>query len=96
MAISIELYELFKVKLGESEAKAFVKELDKLEESIEAKVEKRFSENKALSASKNDIHSLELKIQEQEVRLSRTIYITSLVQLLAIIGSILAILKFMA
>jgi hypothetical protein len=51
-----------------------------------SKIEKEFDYKKEVFASKQDLSAL-------EVRLSRTIYIVSVAQFLAIIGSVLAIVK---
>lgn len=78
MVISeIKLYELLKAKIGEKEAEAFV-------EILERKVDKKFEERKSDFATKEDISGL-------RTELLRTIYITSLGQLLAIVGSVIGI-----
>lgn len=73
----IKLYELLKAKIGEAEAEAFVEILDK-------KVDKKFDDKKEILATKQDVEDLRSE-------LLRTIYLVSLGQLLAIIGSVVAI-----
>ena len=77
----IQLYELLKGKLGAREAEAFVEILDR-------RVEKKFDEKREIIATKEDIHNLRSE-------LLRTFYLVSLGQLLAIIGSVIAIISFL-
>ena len=77
----IQLYELLKGKLGAKEAEAFVEILDR-------RVEKKFDEKREIIATKEDIHNLRSE-------LLRTFYLVSLGQLLAIIGSVIAIISFL-
>ena len=92
MVISeIELYEILSVKIGQSEAKA-------LAEFVETKVEKQLVDKLSVFATKEDLLSLELRLNDKmsslEVRLNRNIYIVGVVQFLAIVGSVLMLLKF--
>ncbi len=77
----IKLYELLKAKIGEKEAEALIA-------TVEEKVNQKFEDNKSWIASKENIAEL-------EVRINRSIYIVGLVQFVAIIGSVIAIIKFM-
>jgi hypothetical protein len=76
----IKLFELLKAKIGEKEAEAFV-------EILESKVDNKFNEVKEVLATKQSIAEL-------EVRLTRAIYISGVVQYLAILASVIAIIKF--
>lgn len=71
----IRLYELLKSKIGEKEAEAFIQILDE-------KVEKKFEQKKSEFATKEDVSNLRAK-------LLKTIYLTSLGQLIAIIASVI-------
>jgi septation ring formation regulator EzrA len=83
----INLYNALKVSLSESQAQTIV---ENLKEQIKNEVDSR----KDLLATKEDISKLREDMARQETRLSQTIYIVGVVQFLAIIGSILMILKF--
>lgn len=73
----IRLYELLKAKLGSAEAEAFVELLD-------SKVETKFEEKQDVLATKADISNL-------RAELLRTIYLVSVGQLIAIVGSVMAL-----
>jgi hypothetical protein len=73
----LQLYELLKAKIGEREAGDFVELLDK-------KVDQKFEDKKGWLVNKQDLSDLRAEI-------SRTIYLVSLGQLLAIVGSVVAI-----
>lgn len=73
----LQLYELLKAKIGEREAGSFVELLDK-------KVDQKFEDKKDWLVNKQDLSDLRAEI-------SRTIYLVSLGQLLAIVGSVVAI-----
>ncbi len=73
----IKLYELLKAKLGTAEAEAFVS-------LLESKVETKFADKQDILATKEDLHNVRSE-------LLRTIYLTSLGQLLAIVASVVAL-----
>jgi hypothetical protein len=73
----IRLYELLKTRIGEKEAEAFI-------QIIEEKMEKKFDQKKSELATKEDVSSL-------RAELLRTIYLTSLGQLIAIIASVVSL-----
>ena len=77
----IKLFELLKAKIGEKEAEAFV-------EILETRVNNKFEEAKVTISTKEDLANL-------EVRLTKTIYIVGVVQYLAILASVIAIVKFL-
>ena len=78
MVISeIKLYELLKTRIGEKEAEAFL-------QILEEKVDKKFEEKKSELSTKEDVSNL-------RAELLRTIYLTSLGQLLAIIASVVSL-----
>ena len=73
----IKLYELLKTRIGEQEAEAFL-------QILEAKVDKKFDDKKNELATKEDVSNL-------RAELLKTIYLTSLGQLLAIIASVVSL-----
>jgi hypothetical protein len=73
----IKLYELFKSKFGEKEAQACV-------QILEEKMEKKFDQKKGELATKEDVSLL-------RTELLKTIYFTSLGQLIAIIASVVSL-----
>ena len=77
----IELFEALSQQLGAEKAKTLVK-------YVEGKIEKGFAEKKEVFATKQDLAEL-------EVRLSRTMYIIGVGQFLAIVASVLAMIKFL-
>lgn len=84
----IKLYELLKGKLGEKEAEAFVG-------ILETRVCNKFEEKKNEFATKQDMHDLHVKIKEDiahtRTDLMKSIYFTSLGQLIAIIASVVSL-----
>ena len=83
----IQLYEILSLKLGKEEAKA-------LAQFVETKVEQELTAKAAFLATKDDITAVRKDMHELEVRLTRNIYIVGVIQFLAIVGSVLTLLKF--
>jgi hypothetical protein len=80
--ISFKLYELFfPIIKEETKARDIVTNIEKI-------IENKFVAEKDHLASKKDL-------AEMETRITKTIYIIGLVQFLAIVGSVLAIVTFM-
>lgn len=78
MVISeIKLYELLKTRIGDKEAEAFI-------QILEERVYKKFEERKSEFATKEDVSNL-------RAELLRTIYLTSLGQLITIIASVVSL-----
>lgn len=92
----IQLYELLKAKIGTAEAEAFIQILEK-------KVDKKFEEKSQIF--KDDIKSLKEymdrvfatkeDLANLKVELSRSIYIVGILQYLAILASVITIIRFM-
>jgi hypothetical protein len=81
-SISLKLFDI---------TQEFIKDKDKAREfvaKIEETIDNKFNTEKLAIASKIDLH-------ETETRLNRTIYIVGLIQFIAIVGSVLAIVNFM-
>jgi len=90
----IRLYDLFRRELHLSDDKAanFVMAIEDITGlAIDA--------NKELLATKKDIHSLEQsitkEIQQSKEDVYKAIYLSGFVQFIAILGSVMAIIKFM-
>ncbi len=69
----------------------FIKDKNKAREfvsKIEETIDQKFESEKRILASKTDLAEMETKI-------TKTIYIVGLIQFLAIVGSVLAIVNFM-
>lgn len=87
--ISLKLFNL---------TKEFIKDEAKAQEfvaKIEQTIDEKFENKTDTIASKNDIKNLELKLEKRINDTTKTIYIVGLVQFLAIVGSVLAIVNFM-
>ena len=65
---SIEMYNILKVKIGESEAKA-------LTEYVENKIENSFEKQKDVLATKEDLYKLEVKISESKSEIIKWMFI---------------------
>jgi hypothetical protein len=72
-----KLYELLKTRIGDKEAEAFI-------QILEERVYKKFEERKSEFATKEDVSNL-------RAELLRTIYLTSLGQLITIIASVVSL-----
>ena len=91
MSISqIKLYDLFRreLHLPDDKAAAFVLAVGDIGE-LES------DNKKQLLATKNDIHQLELKIEQSKGDIYKAMFWTGIVQLMAILGGVLGIVKFM-
>lgn len=90
-AIQIKFYDLLRkdFHLTDEKAAAFV---EVLSEVVELELRK---ERQSLS-TKEDIHRLELKLEQSKTDIYKAIYWTTVVQVLAILGGVLAIVKFVS
>ena len=86
----IRLYDLFRKELNlpDDKAAAFVA-------AVEEVTGQEFRNEKQTLSTKEDIHRLELKIEQSKGDIYKAMFWTSIVQLLAILGGVLAIVKFM-
>ena len=84
----IQLFQILKSKLGEKEAEELVS-------YVKTEVKAEFDNRKELIASKEDIYLLKEDIANVKAELMKSIYVVGLIQFLAIIGSVLAIMNFM-
>ena len=83
----ITVYDALKSIMSEDKARNVV-------EAIKKQVTDEVDTKANILATKEDLAKLKEDMLKQETRLSQTIYIVGIVQFLAIIGSILFILKF--
>ncbi len=90
-AIQIKFYDLLRkdLHLPDEKAAAFV---EVLSEVVELEIKK---ERQSLS-TKEDIHRLELKLEQSKTDIYKAIYWTTIVQVIAILGGVLAIVKFVS
>ena len=91
--INVKLYDIArqKLKLSEADAKEFVQAVDEI---VKEDILAHTSEYKSLW--KDDFHLLDKRILESKNDMYKAMFITGLVQLIAILGGVLAIVKFMA
>jgi hypothetical protein len=80
----IKMYELLKSKIGDKETEAFVYII---EEKMDAKIDQRKQE----LATKDDIYRLKEDMLEMRSELLRTIYLTSLGQLVTIVACVISL-----
>ena len=76
---SIEMYNILKVKIGESEAKA-------LTEYVETKVEKSLEKEKDILATKEDIYKIEVKLAETKSEIIKWMFIFWVGQIAVTLG----------
>lgn len=89
--VQIRLYNLFRKDLSLSDDKAaeFVA-------AVEEAIAGATKEQRQILATKEDIYRLELKIEQSKGDIYKAMFWTGIVQLLAILGGVLAIVKFIA
>ena len=87
-ALELQVYDLFKKRFSEDEAKLVI-------EFFDAKADQKYDQKKDILLTKEDKIELVGKIESSKVDVLKSIYLVSVVQFLAIIGSVLAIISFM-
>lgn len=97
MSISqIKLYDLFRKELylPDDKAAAFVVAVEEVV-GIDVDNKKQLLATKDdIHSLKGDIHHLELKVEQSKVDIYKAMFWTGIVQLIAILGGVLAIVKF--
>ena len=96
MLASIELFEALKTRFGEQEAKIIVKEIEKIETSVEARVEKEFDKKKDTLATKEDFWLLKKDLNNLELRLANKLndhFKWTMATIIAVGGLIVAVIK---
>ena len=93
-AINIKLYDIFRkdLNLPETKARELVETID---EVVKARHESASNDVATKEFVKDEIHRLELKVEQTKSELTRAIFWTSLVQFLAIVGSVVGFVSFM-
>lgn len=88
--VQIRLYDLFRKELNlpDDKAAAFVA-------AVEEFMGQELKNEKQTLSTKEDIHRLELKVEQSKGGIYKAMFWTGIVQLLAILGGVLAIVKFM-
>ena len=93
----IRLYDLFRkeLRLPEDKAAAFVKAVGDVVESEATGKNHLLATKEDIHILKRDIHSLDLKIEQSKTDICKAMFLTGIVQLIAILSGTLAIVKFM-
>ena len=95
MVSSLKLFEVLKTRFGDTEARIIVEEIEKIDTSIEIKVEKAFDTKKDVLATREDIAKLEGRmvglIAESKTDIIRWMFIFWIGQATVIIGIIIAL-----
>ncbi len=97
-AVQIKFYDLLRkdLHLPDEKAAAFVEVIGEVV-GLELKNERQASATKEdVSHVREDIHKLELKLEQSKADVYKAIFWTGIVQLLAILGGVLAIVKSVA
>lgn len=95
--VQIRLYDLFRKELNlpDDKAAAFVAAVEEVV-GQELKNEKQtLSTKEDIQTVKDSIHLLELKVEQSKGDIYKAMFWTSIVQLMAILAGVLAIVKFM-
>jgi hypothetical protein len=89
--LNIKLYDFARIKLNlsESDAKEFVQAIDEM-----VLDDIKLSSQEYKSLWKDDFHVLDKRILETKNDMYKAMFVTGLVQLLAILGGVLAIVRF--
>jgi hypothetical protein len=88
-SISLKLFDI---------TQDFIKDKDKAREfvsKIEETIDEKFNSEKTILVSKSDLAEMETRVEKRMSEINKTIYIVGLIQFLAIVGSVLAIVNFM-
>lgn len=103
--VNIRLYDIFRKDLHLPDAKAheLVEAIDEAvkgghEENLQGVATKEFVKDEIQVTKdfvKSKINRVELKVEQTKSELTKSIYLTNLIQVLVIIGSILGIISFM-
>lgn len=88
-SVSLKLFDI---------SQEFIKDKEKAREfvsKIEETIDDKFHSEKLVLATKIDLSEMETRIEKRMSEINKTIYLVGLIQFLAIIGSVLAIVNFM-
>jgi len=92
----IRLYDLFRkeLRLPDVKAAAFVKAVGDVVESEATGKNHLLATKEDIHILKRDIHSLDLKIEQSKTDIYKGMFLTGILQLIAILSGTLAIVKF--
>jgi hypothetical protein len=92
----IRLYDLFRkeLRLPDDKAAAFVKAVGDVVESEATGKNHLLATKEDIHILKRDIHSLDLKIEQSKTDIYKGMFLTGILQLIAILSGTLAIVKF--
>ena len=97
MIASIDIFEVLRGKLGDTEAKILVKEMEKIDASVDIKIDHKFDEAKSILSTKEDIANLrgELKTEIANSKADLIKWMVALILglFIALIGSMAALIK---
>ena len=87
--LELKVYDIFKTRFTEAEAAVFI---EYIESKTVEKVEKKSEVFEQII--QKDISNLELRIEKRFSEMNKTIYLVRVIQFIAIVGSVLAIVSF--
>lgn len=95
-SVQIKLYDLFRKELNlpDDKAAAFVSAVGEVVEQGFKNEKQTLSTKEDIQTVKDSIHLLELKVEQTKGDIYKAIFWTGILQLLSILGGVLAIVKF--
>lgn len=96
-SVQIKLYDLFRKErnLSDDTAAAFVNAVEEVVERENSKEKQSIATKDDIRIIRESIHLVELKVEQSKGDIYKAMFWTDIVQLLAILGGVLAIVKFM-
>ncbi len=96
-SVQIKLYDLFRkeLNLSDDKAAAFVAAVEEVVEQEFKNEKQALSTKEDIRSIKDNLHILEFKIEQSKGDIYKAMFWTGIVQLLAILSGVLAIVKFM-
>lgn len=86
-SLELKAYEVLKTKFSATEATSLIEFVDK-------QTLKSIDQKMAIYSTREDMHDLELTLLEKIQAMHRSIYLVGVIQFLAIVASVLAIVSF--
>lgn len=93
-AVNIKLYDIFRkdLKLSDEKAKELVQAID---DAVKGAQDDEIHQIATKDLVKDEIHRLELKLEQTKGEVTKAIFWAGLIQFLAIVGSVIGIISFM-
>jgi len=92
----IKLFELLKAKIGEKEAEAFVEILEtRVDSKFEEKTQIFKEDTKSLKEYMDKVFATKEDLANLKTEITKTVYTVGLVQYIAMLASLIAIIKFL-